>query len=190
MGVATEGRCTMANLNVTYDELRTAGNQLITGKGDLENRLMELKSYIDNLVSEGYVTSSSSGAFQEQYHAVHAVRHHGDLRARRAEQVPEVGRRRLAADRRVARELDPRPVAVRWVRAGGAPAAAGSEGVGSARTRAVFRCDEGDGCPQFCGSLGPDSRALLMRRSCAIWVGWRYTLIPPWATREAGLPCV
>lgn len=58
----------MANLNVTYEELRTAGNQLINGKGDLENRLMELKSYIDNLVSEGYVTSSSSGAFQEQYH--------------------------------------------------------------------------------------------------------------------------
>jgi WXG100 family type VII secretion target len=57
----------MANLNVTYDELRNAGNQLITGKGDLENRLMELKSYIDNLVSEGYVTSASSGAFQEQY---------------------------------------------------------------------------------------------------------------------------
>lgn len=57
----------MTNLNVTYDELRNAGNQLITGKGDLENRLMELKSYIDNLVQEGYVTSASSGAFQEQY---------------------------------------------------------------------------------------------------------------------------
>lgn len=57
----------MANLNVTYDELRNAGSQLITGKGDLENRLMELKSYIDNLVTEGFVTSASSGAFHEQY---------------------------------------------------------------------------------------------------------------------------
>ena len=58
---------TMANLNVTYDDLRNAGNQLINGKGDLESRLMELKSFIDNLVSGGYVTSASSGAFQEQY---------------------------------------------------------------------------------------------------------------------------
>ncbi len=57
----------MANLNVTYDELRAAGNRLINGKGDLESRLMELKSSIDNLVAEGYVTSASSGAFQEQY---------------------------------------------------------------------------------------------------------------------------
>ena len=57
----------MANLNVTYEELRTAGHQLLAGKGDLDGRLLELKSYIDNLVSEGYVTSASSGAFQEQY---------------------------------------------------------------------------------------------------------------------------
>jgi WXG100 family type VII secretion target len=62
-----KGRITMANLNVTYDDLRNAGNQLINGKGDLEGRLMELKSFIDNLVSGGYVTSASSGAFQEQY---------------------------------------------------------------------------------------------------------------------------
>ncbi len=59
----------MANLNVTYDELRMAGNQLLTGKTDLESRLMELKSYIDNLVTEGFVTSASSGAFHEQYTA-------------------------------------------------------------------------------------------------------------------------
>ncbi len=67
MGVVTEGSIAMANLNVTYDDLRNAGNQLVNGKGDLESRLMELKSYIDNLVIEGYVTSASSGAFQEQY---------------------------------------------------------------------------------------------------------------------------
>ncbi|MBC7297572.1 MAG: WXG100 family type VII secretion target [Demequina sp.] len=57
----------MANLNVTYDDLRNAGNHLINGKGDLESRLMELKALIDNLVSGGYVTSASSGAFHEQY---------------------------------------------------------------------------------------------------------------------------
>ncbi|WP_291377683.1 WXG100 family type VII secretion target [Demequina sp.] len=57
----------MANLNVTFDDLRVSADQLTSGQGDIENRLMELKSYIDNLVSEGYVTSASSGAFQEQY---------------------------------------------------------------------------------------------------------------------------
>ncbi|WP_084074184.1 WXG100 family type VII secretion target [Demequina sp. NBRC 110052] len=57
----------MANLNVTYDDLRLAADQLTSGQGDLDSRLMELRAYIDNLVSEGYVTSSSSPAFQEQY---------------------------------------------------------------------------------------------------------------------------
>ncbi len=57
----------MANLNVTFADLRTAASQLTSGQGDLENRLSELKAYIDNLVSEGYVTSASSGAFQEQF---------------------------------------------------------------------------------------------------------------------------
>ena len=67
MGVATKGRMTMANLNVMYDDLRNAGNQLMSGKGDLESRLMELKAFIDTLVSGGYVTSASSVAFHEQY---------------------------------------------------------------------------------------------------------------------------
>lgn len=57
----------MANLNVTFDDLRAAADQLTSGQGDIDNRLNELKAYVDNLVSEGYVTSASSGAFQEQY---------------------------------------------------------------------------------------------------------------------------
>jgi len=57
----------MANLNVTFEDLRTAANQLNSGQGDIDNRLNELKLYVDNLVAEGYVTSASSGAFQEQY---------------------------------------------------------------------------------------------------------------------------
>lgn len=65
--VAPEGKNNMANINVTFDDLRTAADQLTSGQGDLETRLLELKNYVDNLVSEGYVTSSSSGAFQEQY---------------------------------------------------------------------------------------------------------------------------
>lgn len=57
----------MANINVTYDDLRTAADQLTSGQGDIDSRLNDLKAYVDNLVSEGYVTSASSGAFQEQY---------------------------------------------------------------------------------------------------------------------------
>jgi len=57
----------MVNINVTYDDLRLAADQLTSGQGDIDNRLNELKAYIDNLVSGGYVTTASSGAFQEQY---------------------------------------------------------------------------------------------------------------------------
>ena len=57
----------MANLNVTYDDLRAAADQLTNGQSDIDNRLAELKAYIENLGAEGYVTSASSGAFQEQY---------------------------------------------------------------------------------------------------------------------------
>ncbi|NTV38689.1 MAG: WXG100 family type VII secretion target [Demequinaceae bacterium] len=57
----------MANINVTFDDLRVAADQLTSGQGDIDSRLNELRLYVDNLVSEGYVTSASSGAFQEQY---------------------------------------------------------------------------------------------------------------------------
>lgn len=57
----------MANLNVTYDDLRAAADQLASGEGDINDRLGSLQGYIDTLVSGGYVTSASSGAFHEQY---------------------------------------------------------------------------------------------------------------------------
>jgi len=57
----------MANIHLTYADLTAAGNQLTTGQQDLETKLHELKAYVDNLVSEGYVTDQSSGAFQEQF---------------------------------------------------------------------------------------------------------------------------
>ncbi|WP_084124605.1 WXG100 family type VII secretion target [Demequina sp. NBRC 110054] len=59
----------MANITVTYDEIRAAADQLLSGQGDIDSRLAELKAFIDSLVSGGYVTSSSSGAFHEQYTA-------------------------------------------------------------------------------------------------------------------------
>ncbi len=57
----------MANITVTYEDLRVAADQLVSGQGDIDARLAELKAYIDSLVSEGYVTTASSGAFHEQY---------------------------------------------------------------------------------------------------------------------------
>lgn len=57
----------MANLHVTYADMQTAANQLTTGRADIDSKLNELKAFIDNLVSEGYITDQSSVAFQEQF---------------------------------------------------------------------------------------------------------------------------
>lgn len=57
----------MANLNVSYADMQSAATQLVTGKGVLEDKLNELQRLIGDLVSNGFVTDSSSGAFQESY---------------------------------------------------------------------------------------------------------------------------
>lgn len=57
----------MANLHVTYADMETAANQLDAGHGDIDQKLNDLKSYIENLVTDGYVTEQSSVAFSEQF---------------------------------------------------------------------------------------------------------------------------
>lgn len=57
----------MANLNVTYSDMRTAAQQLAQGQLDIESKLSELKSMIDGLVNSGYVTDSSSRVFAVSY---------------------------------------------------------------------------------------------------------------------------
>ncbi|NLT55713.1 MAG: WXG100 family type VII secretion target [Actinomycetales bacterium] len=57
----------MANLNVTYDDMRDAAKNLRNGQGDIEGRLGELKALVDSLVNGGYVTDSSSKAFDTSY---------------------------------------------------------------------------------------------------------------------------
>jgi WXG100 family type VII secretion target len=57
----------MANLNVTYDQMRDAAARLVQGKDDITTRLTELNQMIGNLVSSGYVTDQSSRAFQETF---------------------------------------------------------------------------------------------------------------------------
>lgn len=57
----------MPNVNVTYEEMRNAGQQLVAGQQDIESRLTQLKNQIESLVSGGYVTDQSSQAFQSSY---------------------------------------------------------------------------------------------------------------------------
>ncbi|MDT0342913.1 WXG100 family type VII secretion target [Streptomyces litchfieldiae] len=57
----------MADIQVTYDQMREAGDRLISEYETMDAKLEELQSYIDGLVSDGYVTSRSSRAFDESY---------------------------------------------------------------------------------------------------------------------------
>jgi WXG100 family type VII secretion target len=61
----------MANVNVTYEEMRAAGAQLQNGKTDIESRLDQLQSQVRHLVEGGYVTDVSSKQFQQSYDDFH-----------------------------------------------------------------------------------------------------------------------
>jgi WXG100 family type VII secretion target len=57
----------MANLNVTYQEMRDAGTRLTAGQDEITAKLNELKSFIDSLIGSGFVTDQASVAFGESY---------------------------------------------------------------------------------------------------------------------------
>lgn len=57
----------MANINVTYDDMRDAAAQLNQGKEDITTKLTELDTRINNLVASGYVTDQSSVAFDQSF---------------------------------------------------------------------------------------------------------------------------
>jgi WXG100 family type VII secretion target len=57
----------MANLSVTYQDMRDAANRLTAGQQEITAKLEQLKSQVDNLVSGGYVTDQSSVAFGNSY---------------------------------------------------------------------------------------------------------------------------
>jgi WXG100 family type VII secretion target len=56
-----------ANLNVTYHEMSDAATRLRDGQQQIEERLQALKGLVDSLVNGGYVTDSSSKAFDASY---------------------------------------------------------------------------------------------------------------------------
>ena len=57
----------MANLNVSYDDMRQKASQLRTGQQDITDRLTTLRGQITDLVSSGFVTDQASGAFDATY---------------------------------------------------------------------------------------------------------------------------
>jgi WXG100 family type VII secretion target len=56
-----------ANLNVTYQEMSDAAKRLRDGQQQIESQLEALKKLVDSLVNGGYVTDSSSKAFESSY---------------------------------------------------------------------------------------------------------------------------
>ena len=57
----------MANVNVTYQQMQDAASRLNNGRVEIDGMLGQLKALIDQLVSEGYVTDSSSKQFSASY---------------------------------------------------------------------------------------------------------------------------
>ncbi|WP_163275096.1 WXG100 family type VII secretion target [Cellulomonas iranensis] len=57
----------MSNLNVSYQDVRSAATRLTTGQDEITTKLNELKAYIASLISSGFVTDQASVAFGESY---------------------------------------------------------------------------------------------------------------------------
>lgn len=57
----------MANLNVTYEEMKDAAGRLTAGKEDINTKLTELQTLVNNLIGSGFVTDTASGAFGNSY---------------------------------------------------------------------------------------------------------------------------
>lgn len=57
----------MANITVTYEAMEAEAQALLTGKGEIEANLTNLANRITGLVTNGFVTDSASGAFNQMY---------------------------------------------------------------------------------------------------------------------------
>ena len=56
------------DVNVTYAEMESAAKQLINGHQKITAELSALKTLVDGLVQNGYVTDKSSKQFEASYH--------------------------------------------------------------------------------------------------------------------------
>jgi WXG100 family type VII secretion target len=57
----------MADMNVTYEEMEQAATRLETGESDMNTKLTELQTFIQNLVTNGFVTDTASVSFEQAY---------------------------------------------------------------------------------------------------------------------------
>ena len=57
----------MSNVRVTYQQLQDQAVKLSNGRQEIESQLAALKSQVESLVQDGFVTDSSSVAFQQSY---------------------------------------------------------------------------------------------------------------------------
>lgn len=57
----------MANLNVTYDDLRDVAGRLKNGQGELQQKLTELSTLVTNLTSSGFQAEQSSAAYRDSF---------------------------------------------------------------------------------------------------------------------------
>ena len=55
----------MANLNITYTEMSDSATRMRNNKNDIDARLTECKSIVDQLTASGFVTDQASGKFDE-----------------------------------------------------------------------------------------------------------------------------
>lgn len=57
----------MANLNVSYQDMLNEAQMLRNGQSEITQQLSSLRNRIQNLVTNGFVTDSASGAFNTSY---------------------------------------------------------------------------------------------------------------------------
>jgi WXG100 family type VII secretion target len=57
----------MPNVNVTYSDMKDAAAKLRVGEDDLKSKINDLATYINSLVTDGFVTDHASGAFNDTY---------------------------------------------------------------------------------------------------------------------------
>lgn len=59
----------MPNVSVSYQEMEAAGARLSAGRTEIDASLSALANQVEALVSSGFVTDASSGAFLQSYQA-------------------------------------------------------------------------------------------------------------------------
>ena len=57
----------MANVNVTYHDMSNAARTLTKSHQEIESMLSSMKSMVDQLVHDGFVTDSASKQFEQSY---------------------------------------------------------------------------------------------------------------------------